>query len=126
MNAASMTIERAREITAAIVRLGMYNMDIVPDAYALEHVATLRPLPLGDLLMACRMVAADPGVRQPDGTTTMHMTADERLIAAVYTALHYTPERDQGRAESIVAMPPLGFGRRKAVLVLVELGEDEG
>jgi hypothetical protein len=92
-----MTLKRAKEIVALMSRYVFADMGIA-DA----PTESLKDLSLNTLIQANQMVKRSnymvanttPHV---DGKRTIirHITIDDRLIAALYTATHYDPSRSQ-------------------------------
>lgn len=92
---ATMTRERALEIAGACVRT--CAAPVIGDPYT--------PLPeaeLEDLLEANRIVAAEPASKNADGTLTMALRCDPRIIAVFYAFERY------GR-DPVALLGALGF-----------------
>lgn len=80
-----METSRAREITAAIVAVKMFEM-------GLGDPCKLPECSLEDMLQACRIVGGPAGKEQnPDGSTTLYTTVDPRGVALAYVAEHFEP-----------------------------------
>lgn len=59
--------------------------------------AELKKLTLGDMVEASRIVKAQPPTPgEKPGWKTYAMTVDDRMIAAIYTAMHYEAEEYGG------------------------------
>lgn len=117
-----MTRERAGEINAAICAFAFYDMGICTAEDVAKKAKALKDVSLAQMLEATAIVAACKGLKQEDGTTRLSTVADDRLTAAVYTALHYDPSND----ESIVCIPPRKMFYGKAALMLVDLDKMRG
>lgn len=98
-----MDFEQASAITASIVRCRLHSMGIgtAPD------LDLLRRTSLADMVQANAVVVAENARRTREkvlGQQISHqVTADDRLTAAVYTALHFDAE-DQHECEPIMVL----------------------
>ncbi|CAH1662055.1 hypothetical protein CHELA1G11_12027 [Hyphomicrobiales bacterium] len=81
----AMPIERAIEIVKAICEHGFHAMGLSKSVGSLEGVSLL------EMVEAARLVKAEndqPGV---EGSRTIHVVPDDRLIAAAYALANYQP-----------------------------------
>ena len=80
-----MTVEQACEIHVAMIRAVMPFCGVPFDG----ERTSLPDVSLAEMLEATRIIGEQPDERLPDGTRRMKVTADPRLIAAVYAHEHY-------------------------------------
>lgn len=83
-----MTLEKAREITAACVRTKYSVMGIFADEQAEEYIP-LPPVSLEEMLAANRIVENAGSTPGEDGGRSMQIFMDPRGLAALYTREHY-------------------------------------
>lgn len=86
-----MTVDRAQQINGWMVEAFMASNGL-PVEQLTQTYANLRSLKLGDMLKAAGIVREQNGTRNANGTTTYHVSCDDRLVAAIYTALHYVAD----------------------------------
>lgn len=82
-----MDLDRAKRITGWCIANKMVTMGVGDDS-----VPDLDGISLAELLEANHMVKADNGEKNEDGTTSMQMFCDDRLVAALYTFYNYDAE----------------------------------
>lgn len=95
-----MTFDVALEIVGKCVAHVMFKMGLED-----TPPPSLVGYSLSDLVEANHLVRDHNSQRNPDGTKTLFMMCDDRLIAALYTATHYRPE-PADEAEPIVEYYP--------------------
>ena len=99
-----MSPESADAINASLVRARLHGMGIG----AAPDLELLRSCSLGDLLAARDLVAAGNAAATAGGPPfTLTTVCDDRLVAAIYTALHYDAT-DPDEPEPIVLLTDSG------------------
>lgn len=93
------TLERAEALNAAMFALGIG--DVTPAQIELLRGASL--IELAEVGHAIKEADANRPP-EPDGSTPISVTVDERLVAAIYTFLHYAipPARDPDRRDTTI------------------------
>lgn len=92
-----MTPERAQEIVTAINNRCMFTMDL----FGVDKLHSLKGVSLAEMLEAKEVIEAqNRAAESVDGSRTIKMIPDDRLIAAAYCMEHY-PASD----EAILVMP---------------------
>lgn len=96
-----MTPERASEIVGAMINLKYQTMGLPVEPSNFE----LSMLSLADMVEANRIVREQTSTSanengNANGRKTIQVNCDDRLTAAIYCALHYSPD-DPSRAEVI-------------------------
>jgi hypothetical protein len=91
-----MNDERAHKINSALVQIGM--MTILGFDSSAPDMDLLREVSLRDMLDAVAHVKLDDETRpsNSDGSRSFSIVPDDRLVAAVYTALHYSVAPNEG------------------------------
>lgn len=84
-----LTIERAKALNGAMISLALEREGIGKCAWS--DVTMLREASLVDLVHAAALVKADDARRapNPDGSRSVSMVCDDRLVAAIYAFLHF-------------------------------------
>lgn len=83
-----MDFERAKKITADCMAHVWYREGLTEEPGPDLHQYTL-----AEMVEANNLVSANKGVRQPDGNIKVFMCCADRLVAALYVATHYVPDR---------------------------------
>jgi len=91
--------QRALDITDACVRNHYWMMGIIQ-----EEPPSLADYTLLELVEANHAIAKDEGQVNPDGSRSIPIHCDDRLVAALYTAYHFDPS-DQDDIDPIVKLP---------------------
>ncbi len=86
-----------------MVHLALIDQGIVTEARAREARSGLQDVSLAELVEAAQMVREDPGESLPNGGRRVSLKVDDRVIAAIYTGLHYRPT-PASEAESVVCL----------------------
>jgi len=108
-----MNLQEARDITAACTANKMASMGIGEN-----QPPSLADYSLEQLLVANRMVKEEPNTKNKDGTESMQMFCDDRLVAALYTVYHYEAEELGGDIDAIVR-----YGNK--ALICIHVPEEE-
>ena len=98
------SLERAEALNAA-----MFNLMMGREGLAMvepEDIEILRGASLIELAQVASVINAAEDSQPPDadGSRTLQMTMDDRLVAAIYTFLHYAipPARDPDRLDTTI------------------------
>ena len=83
----AMPIERAVEIVKAICEHGFHAIGLS------ETVGTLGGVSLLEMIEAARLIKAENGRPAEDGSRSVYVVPDDRLIAAAYALANYQPSR---------------------------------
>jgi hypothetical protein len=90
--------ERAYEVNAAMVRVQMFSMgleEICPDVSVYS---------LAEMVQAARVIKAiEDAETSPDGSQTITVTCDDRLVAAIYAMTHHDGEPNGNPKPILVA-----------------------
>lgn len=97
--------ERAEQIVADCIRFEMFAMGIGGEGAKPPDL----DYSLAELLEANHCLKKS--IKNPNGTTTIHMTCDDRLIAALYVLKHY-------EASAPDSVEPIVHDGEKAVAVI--------
>ncbi len=86
-----------------MVSLAVIDMGLTNDEEARAARLALKDVPLADLVEAARMVGAHPPEIMPNGHRRVYTTVDDRLVAAIYTGMHFDPTC-ASEAQSVVQL----------------------
>lgn len=116
------TYDRADQIIDAICCFSLAEIgltEVTP-----ETIATLARLDLADMLAAKNVIDLMNRMPVPAGAPrTIHVVPDDRLIAAVYTWLHYCAGDDTGRDNVVVRAPEGGSIRILASVTRTQVAD---
>lgn len=93
----AMNLERAFEIVSIVNDMAFYSMGLWDEGKPVRGLANIS---LGEMLEAKRLVEEGNAAPAAEGSRTIHVVPDDRLIAAAYALFHYEPNGD-----AILIMP---------------------
>lgn len=117
------SIETSRRIVGAIVLLNLhYEMGTPLKDFesAAEAEVYLRQYTLADLLDANHIASLNAREPNTSGGQTLHVTCADKIIAAVFTALHHDPQPNNGPV-----VPIFELHDRALALVEMKRGEEK-